>query len=79
MSVITSGSIVRATFAGGASAGPVSVPGLKKGDILLQLVGPDPSVINMGLFELRVSADDEIQQLNGGNWSGTAFDAVFCR
>jgi hypothetical protein len=59
-------SMVKADFVGAVQCGPVAVPGLKVGDVVL-LTMPNASAV----FEPIVSADDEIQQIVNVDFSQT--------
>lgn len=84
---VTSLGLVHATFNGingggpsGPQGGPVSVPGLKVGDVVLCIVasigtgGP----LNSS-FEPIISVDDEIQQTTPSDFSALAITSVLCR
>jgi hypothetical protein len=55
--------IIRATFTGGAAYGPVSVPGVKAGDVVFA------SKNFQSLFEAFASADDQIEQIANVDYS----------
>lgn len=74
-----------ASFLGRNGAGSISVPGLKVGDMLLQVhtVG-DPSGTGdpyneAGTFEMTVTVDDEIQQLGAYDRSALTHKLFFAR
>jgi len=75
--------LIKVTFyPGDASSSPIniSVPGLKAGDIILEVIqvsNPSPEI--GGSFDLVVEADNYITQLNSDYSGTTQFTAILCR
>ncbi|MDF3091470.1 MULTISPECIES: hypothetical protein [Burkholderia] len=67
--------IVKAVFNGVSGPGPVSIPGLNAGDVLLRCV---PSGFTNG-FEPVVSADGQLQQIDIIDWSSIQIVGYFLR
>ena len=68
----------------GMAPGPVSVPGLLIGDVMLSLVFSAPgthggscSAMSLDLFEAVVTVNDQIQQLSHSTVDSVGFSAVF--
>lgn len=78
--------LITATFDEVASPGPVSVPGLKVGDVMLALSSVNTtgsfgngSLMATGFYEAIVTVDDELQQNVPTTSPGNTFTAVFLR
>lgn len=69
---------IKATFSGGTAAGAISVPGVKVGDVIVQIADAGDTA-RPGYFENMVSVDDEIQQFNSNDFSSITFTAVLVR
>ncbi|QTO49460.1 hypothetical protein [Burkholderia latens] len=67
--------IVKAIFSGGTGAGPVPVPGLNAGDVMLRVV---PDGFTDG-FEPVISTVGQIQQNASLDWSSVQFTAYLLR
>lgn len=82
MSLVTS-HVFHANFNGidlsssGGLPGPVSIPGLKVGDIVLAVVQGNSR--DEGLFAAMVTTDDELEQTDFHDYTATTFKAVFFR
>ena len=86
MSFTVNTAVMSVSFAMVSSPGPVSVTGLKVGDVTIAISFDNTSsprspasVIGNGFFEAVVSVDDEIQQLVSTTNPGDVFNAVFLR
>jgi len=66
---------IKIGFVGASAPGPVSVPGLRQGDVLVML---SPNGFAYG-FEAVISADDEIQQTTPFDWSDVNFTGYLLR
>lgn len=79
---VTTGTPVflRAVFTGGAAAGPISVPGVKAGDIMLQFAN-GAGYIGDSIFEsgTTITVDDQIQQIQNVNYSGITLTLYLLR
>jgi hypothetical protein len=83
MSVVISG-LVKATFPGRNGSGTISVPGLKAGDVVLNVTGGGgiyTAASNGGTspWEFIISVDDEIQQIQNADFSPVTIEAVLFR
>jgi len=67
--------VIKIGFTGAAAPGPVSVPGLQKGDVLIVLA---PTGFEYG-FETVVSVNDELQQTTPFDWSSVGFTGYLLR
>ncbi|WP_175946597.1 hypothetical protein [Burkholderia pyrrocinia] len=76
MSVSTGqATVVKAVFNGSATGGPIDVPGLNVGDVMVQCI---PAGFTGG-FEAVVSVVDQLQQTSTLDWSPAQFTAYFLR
>jgi NADPH:quinone reductase-like Zn-dependent oxidoreductase len=77
---VTFTAIGRADFGGRIGAGSVSVPGLKAGDqVFFYCQNPGGWQQPGGLFEAKISVNDEIQQLVSSDLSAQTFTVLFFR
>lgn len=87
MSVTIYPTYVTTSFSGLNGTGTVSVSGLKAGDKLLWLglttsssfADQNQQLNGFAWFELVVSTDDQIQQLDNRNHSTESYNAIFLR
>ena len=86
MTVTVNAAILTATFVQAASPGPISVPGLKVGDVMIAISAADTSgsfgngsLIGTAFYEAVVSVDDEIQQNVSTTTPGATLVATFFR
>jgi hypothetical protein len=72
---------VRATFNGRNGAGPISVPGLKVGDLVIWLLDTLDGGLKTGdsFLESVVSVDDQIQQIATNDFTVLPWDALLMR
>jgi hypothetical protein len=75
------GNVIRATWSGINGAGAISIPGLRVGDRMLQLLDSGQNLDSGILFytQVVVSVADELQQNHTGDLTTIAFDGVFVR
>lgn len=76
--------LVKASFAGPSGSTPVSVPGLKVGDILVAAYYSNgvqaPAYSGPGAeFECFITVDDEIQQVGPSDYTGFTIDVILIR
>jgi len=70
-----SATVVKATSYGNTTAGPLSIPGLQVGDVLIKVM---PNGFDGG-FENVVSVADQIQQLTALDWSPVNLEFILIR
>lgn len=77
--VTTSFGVIKAEFDGRDGAGPVSVPGLKVGDVVFVLTinGVDSNFLRS--YEAIITVDDEIYQWYSGNHENVTHVAYLLR
>lgn len=76
--VTTPVAFIKAEFLGRDGAGPVSVPGLKVGDVVIMYSNDNHERTEIA-YECTITVDDEIHQFYQGNWSGDTFVMVLLR
>jgi hypothetical protein len=69
---------VKAEFLGRNGSGPVSVPGVKAGDVVVMYSNDNHERTEIA-FECTITTDDEVHQFYSGNWSGDTFVMVLLR
>lgn len=80
MSTFAMAGLIKVTFTGINGSGPISVPGLKAGDIILgQVLDTTGAPEGILSYETIISVDDQIQQNTSADRSGIAMTAVFSR
>jgi hypothetical protein len=63
------GDVLQGSFSGRSSAGSISLPGARVGDVLLNLYISYPPDNYWGSFENTISVDNQIQQTSGSDYS----------
>lgn len=67
------------TFAGVAAAGPVTVTGVKVGDVITSVINVTDTADASASFETAVTVNDQVQQSSASDLSTKKFQAVILR
>ena len=67
--------VIKATAPGATAAGPISIPGLLAGDVVVQM---DPAGFGSGVEEI-VTVPDQLQQIANLDWSTVTFTFYLLR